>query len=226
VLIEQDDGQTFVDSKLRLTQAQITRQIKEEDVNQAALIEQLHQSTSLLWLVLVVVWVVSALRTKRTVQRQSSASQLLYTAILLVGVCMIYAKQSGIPWLDRQLFSVTVPIVLAGLLVVLIGVAFSIWARLILGSNWSNRVTVKENHTLVRTGPYRIVRHPIYSGILLGMLGSALQRGEIRCFAGVLICGLSFWLKTRAEERFMVQSFGEQYLQYRHRVKALAPFIF
>ena len=81
-------------------------------MNQAALIEQLRQSTSFPWLVLALVWVASALRTKRTVQSQSSASQLLYTAILLVGVHMIFAKQSGIPWLDRQLFSVTVPIVL------------------------------------------------------------------------------------------------------------------
>jgi protein-S-isoprenylcysteine O-methyltransferase len=195
-------------------------------VNPAARIEQLLQSASLLWLILALVWVVGALRTKRTVQSQSSASQLLYTAILVVGVYMIFAKQTGIPWFDRPLLSVTVPIALAGLLVVVIGVAFSIWARFMLGSNWSNRVTVKENHTLVRTGPYRIVRHPIYSGILLGMFGSALQRGGIRCFVGVLIYGLSFWLKTRAEERFMVQSFGEEYLEYRHRVKALAPFIF
>jgi protein-S-isoprenylcysteine O-methyltransferase Ste14 len=195
-------------------------------VNQAAVMERLLEAAVVLWMVLVVVWVVGALRTKRTVQSQSSASQLLYTAILVVGVYLIFAKQSGIAWLDRQLFPATVPIALAGLLAVLMGVAFSVWARLMLGSNWSNRVTVKENHTLVRTGPYRIVRHPIYSGILLGMLGSALQRGGIRCFVGVLICGFSFWLKTRAEERFMVQSFGEQYLQYRHRVKALAPFIF
>jgi protein-S-isoprenylcysteine O-methyltransferase Ste14 len=195
-------------------------------VNQAALIEKLRQSISFLWLVLALVWVVSALRTKRTIKSQSSSWQLLYTAILAVGVYLIFAKQSGIPWLDRRLFLVTVPIVLAGLLAVLAGVVFSVWVRLMLGDNWSNRVTVKENHTLVRSGPYRIVRHPIYSGILLGMLGSALQRGGIRCFVGVLICGLSFWLKTRAEERFMVQSFGEEYLQYRHKVKALAPFIF
>jgi protein-S-isoprenylcysteine O-methyltransferase len=188
--------------------------------------EQLRQSASLLWLVLALVWIVNALRTKRTVRSQSSGAQMLYTAILVLGVLMIFAKQSGIPWLDRQLFPVSVPVVLAGFLVVLMGVAFSIRARLILGSNWSNRVTVKENHTLVRTGPYRIVRHPIYSGILVGMLGSAVQRGGIRCFAGVLICGLSFWLKTRAEERFMVQSFGKEYLQYCHTVKALVPFIF
>jgi protein-S-isoprenylcysteine O-methyltransferase Ste14 len=172
------------------------------------------------------VWVVSALRTKRTVQSQSSASQLLYTAILVVGVYMIFAKESGIPWLDGQLFSVTVAIALAGLLAVLIGVAFSIWARFMLGSNWSNRVTVKENHTLVRTGPYRIVRRPIYSGILLGMFGSALQRGWYTLFCRRSDLRLSFWLKTPAEERFMVQSFGEEYLQYRHKVKALAPFIF
>ena len=108
----------------------------------------------------------------------------------------------------------------------LVGVALSIWARLILGSNWSNRVTVKENHTLVRTGPYHFVRHPIYSGILEEMLGSAVQRGGIRCFARVLICGPCFWLKTRAEDRFMVQSFGKEYLQYCNTVKALVPFIF
>jgi protein-S-isoprenylcysteine O-methyltransferase Ste14 len=194
--------------------------------NQAALTEQLRQSAAVLWLVLVVVWVASALRTKRTIQSQSSASQLLYTAILLVGVYLIFAKQTGILWLDRQLFLVTTPVALAGLAVVLIGVVFSIWARFILGGNWSNSVTVKENHTLVLRGPYRVVRHPIYSGILLGMIGSALQRGEMRSLAGVIICGFSFWLKTQAEEKFMVQRFGEEYLQYCHKVKALAPFIF
>jgi protein-S-isoprenylcysteine O-methyltransferase Ste14 len=195
-------------------------------VNQAAVIERLIQATAVIWVALVVVWVVSALRTKRSIKNQSSGWQILYTVILVVGVSLIFAKQIGIPWLDRSLFSVTVPIVLAGLLVVLMGVVFSIWARLMLGDNWSNRVTVKEDHTLVRSGPYRIVRHPIYSGILLGMLGSALQRGEVRSFVCVAICGFSFWLKTRAEEQFMVQTFGEEYLQYRHKVKALAPFLF
>jgi protein-S-isoprenylcysteine O-methyltransferase Ste14 len=195
-------------------------------MNQAALMEQLRQVAGFLWMALVLVWLVSALRTKRTIQRQSSASQLLYTAILVVGVYLIFAKGTGISWLDRQLVLVGIPITLVGLVTVLMGVVFSIWARVMLGGNWSNSVTVKEDHTLVRRGPYRIVRHPIYSGILLGMIGSALQRGEIRSFVGIVICGLSFWLKTRAEEQFMVQRFGEEYLQYCHQVKALAPFIF
>jgi protein-S-isoprenylcysteine O-methyltransferase Ste14 len=195
-------------------------------VNQASLVEQLRLSATFLWMGLAVVWVVSALRTKRTIQTQSSSSRFLYTAILVVGVYLIFTRQTGILWLDRQLFLVTTPVALAGLVAVLVGVVFSIWARIMLGRNWSNFVTVKEDHTLVRSGPYRIVRHPIYSGILLGMLGSALQRGEMRSFVGVLICGLSFWLKTRGEEQFMVQRFGDEYLQYCRKVKALAPFIF
>jgi protein-S-isoprenylcysteine O-methyltransferase Ste14 len=188
-------------------------------VNQVALIDQIRLAATFLWLVLALVWILSARRTKRTVKSQSSAAQVLYTVLLIVGAYMIFAPQIGIQWLDRQLFPVTVPIALAGLLIVLIGVAFTIWARFMLGTNWSNNVTVKEDHTLMRTGPYRIARHPIYSGILLGMLGSALQRG-------VLFFMLSYWLKSRAEERFMVQNFGEEYLQYRHEVKALVPFIF
>jgi protein-S-isoprenylcysteine O-methyltransferase Ste14 len=195
-------------------------------VSSSVLIERLHQTATFLWMVLALVWIVSALRTKRTIRTQSSASQLLYTAILAAGVYLIFAQQSAISWLECQLFPVTVTVAVVGLLAVLTGVAFSVWARFMLGGNWSNRVTVKENHTLVHAGPYRIVRHPIYSGILFGMLGSALQRGRIRCFAGVLVCGFSFWLKTQVEEHFMVQSFGEQYLQYRNKVKALAPFIF
>jgi protein-S-isoprenylcysteine O-methyltransferase Ste14 len=195
-------------------------------MDQTILIEQIREVTSALWGVLAIVWVVGALRTKRTVKSQSSALQIMYTVILIVGVCLIFAKQTGLPWLDRQLIPMTLPIVLAGLLVVFIGVVFSIWARLMLGSNWSNRVTVKEDHTLIRKGPYRIVRHPIYSGILLGMLGSALQRSELRSFIGVMFCVLSFWLKTRAEEKFMRQTFGDEYVQYSQQSKALVPFIF
>jgi protein-S-isoprenylcysteine O-methyltransferase Ste14 len=192
----------------------------------ASLVDQIRLATALLWFVLAIVWIVSAFRTKRTIQSQASSAQIFYTILLIVGGCLIFVPQFGIPWLDCPLFPVTAPIALACFFIVLIGVAFTLWARLMLGRNWSNNVTVKEDHTLMRTGPYSIARHPIYSGILLGMLGSALQRGEIRCLIGVLFFFLSYWLKSRAEERFMVQTFGDQYVQYRHKVKAIVPFIF
>ena len=195
-------------------------------MHQATPIDYIRLATSLLWMILGIVWIVAAFRTKRTVQRQPIAVQVFYTVLLVIGGCMVFVPNIGIPWLDRPLYPVTVSIAYQCFLIVLIGVAFTIWARFRLGTNWSNNVTVKEDHTLMRTGPYRLVRHPIYSGILFGMLGSALQRGEVRCFIGVLFFFLSYWLKSRVEERFMVQNFGDEYLQYRHKVKALVPFIF
>jgi protein-S-isoprenylcysteine O-methyltransferase Ste14 len=195
-------------------------------MNQALLIEQIRQWTGFLWIAFLLVWVVSAFATKRTIQRESRTSRIVYSLILVVGAWLLFAGRLGIPWLDRQLFPVTPSVAFAGFVAALLGVAFSVWARFTLGSNWSGMVTVKENHTLVRRGPYRIVRHPIYTGVLLALIGSALERGPVRCFIGVVIFGFALWLKTQIEERFMVQRFGEEYLRYRHEVKALAPFIF
>lgn len=88
------------------------------------------------------------------------------------------------------------------------------------------RNAVAAANAVIFAGRARIVGNAEVIGILLGMLGSALQRGAMRCFLGVLICGLSYWLKSRAEERFMAQRFGDEYLEYCHKLKALAPFIF
>ena len=195
-------------------------------MHQATPIDYIRLTTAALWLVLIIVWIVSASRTKRTIQSQAGFAQVFYIVLPIVGAALIFVPKTGIPWLDRPLFPVTAPSALACFFVVLIGVAFTLWARFVLGRNWSNDVAVKEDHTLMRTGPYRIARHPIYSGILLGMLGSAFQHGELRCFIGVFFFFLAYWLKSLAEERFMVQTFGDQYVQYRRKVKALVPFIF
>ena len=69
------------------------------------------------------------------------------------------------------------------------------------------------------------MRHPIYTGFLLALLGTAFVYGQARCFIGLLIVGLGFWLKSRIEEQFMVQQFGEQYLRYRQQVRALIPYL-
>jgi protein-S-isoprenylcysteine O-methyltransferase Ste14 len=87
-------------------------------------------------------------------------------------------------------------------------------------------VTVKEDHQLIRRGPYAIVRHPIYTGLLLGYLGMALITGEIGGSLGLIILFVAFWRKSRTEEAFMRQQFGAQYTQYQHDVKGLIPFIY
>lgn len=86
-------------------------------------------------------------------------------------------------------------------------------------------MTVKEDHELVRSGPYGLVRHPIYTGILLAALGTSLAYGRIRCFLGVLVLTVAFKTKSLLEERFMQEQFGTQYVSYKQDVKALVPFI-
>jgi protein-S-isoprenylcysteine O-methyltransferase len=102
---------------------------------------------------------------------------------------------------------------------------FAGWARLFLGGNWSSNVTLKQNHTLVQSGPYRIVRHPIYTGLLVALLGTAIALGELRCFLGVLLAAIAWKIKSVGEETLMVQQFGDQYARYREQVKGLVPYL-
>lgn len=203
-------------------------------MSQGNVISLLRECTDLLWLALTAIFLVGAMRTKRTVQSQSVRSVLLQTVFVAAGLYLVFANGVTLAghdtgpqrWLDRQIVPVDVQSVLAGFLVVLCGIAFTIWARLALGANWSGVITLKQDHTLMREGPYRLVRHPIYTGVLLALLGSALERGQVRNMLGVLVCGFGLWLKSRVEEQFMMQRFGDEYLRYRREVKALVPFLF
>lgn len=179
------------------------------------------------WLVALILWCVAALTTKRAVQRQTGASRLLQAGLALIGLEFIfnfYPVFSG-GWLGHRVVPQTGDWVLFGAALTLLGVLFAVWARLVLGRNWSGTVTIKENHQLMLRGPYAIVRHPIYTGVLFGLLGTSLVYGLVRCFVGVLIVGVAFRLKAQIEERFMMQQFGTQYVEYRQRVRALVPFV-
>jgi protein-S-isoprenylcysteine O-methyltransferase Ste14 len=101
---------------------------------------------------------------------------------------------------------------------------FSVWARVHLGGNWSGIVTIKHDHELIASGPYAIVRHPIYTGLLVAFIGSAMARGEWRGVLAVLIAWVALWRKLRLEERWMGERFGQQYEAYCRRVPALLPF--
>jgi protein-S-isoprenylcysteine O-methyltransferase Ste14 len=94
-----------------------------------------------------------------------------------------------------------------------------------LGTNWSGTVTIKQDHELITGGPYRFVRHPIYSGLLLAFIGTALARGEWRGVLAVALTFVAFWRKLRIEEQWMRQQFGVAYEEYARRVAALAPHI-
>ena len=112
-----------------------------------------------------------------------------------------------------------------GAVLVAAGLGFSIWARRHLGRNWSVSVVVKEDHTLVRSGPYARVRHPIYTGILLALVGTVVAIGEWRGLAALALALLAFAWKSRAEEERMRETFPE-YEQYRRETASLIPFVY
>jgi protein-S-isoprenylcysteine O-methyltransferase Ste14 len=108
-------------------------------------------------------------------------------------------------------------------MIVLAGVALAIWARRILGANWSAAVTIKKGHQLIRSGPYALVRNPIYSGDILIVLGMALAVGKTRGLLGLVVMVAAVWHKGRTEERFLLTEFGDQYSDYQRAVGFLLP---
>ena len=106
------------------------------------------------------------------------------------------------------------------------GLLFAVWAREHLGSNWSRSVTIKEGHELIASGPYSVVRHPIYTGILAGFLGTAIALSQVRGFIVFLLIFFILWVKLRMEEQWMRSQFGETYATYAHQTAALVPYLF
>ena len=175
----------------------------------------------LLWLLWIFSWFAAARWTNQTQGRASFKEQLPYHALMFVGIFFIAIRWDGIPRLWH------VGLIGAWICVAFeaAGFAFTWWARIHLGKLWSGTVTRKEGHHIVDTGPYGIVRHPIYTGLLLAVLATAAAKATILDIAAVVFFTLSFWVKIRLEERWLSQELGaETYAAYRRRVPMLIPF--
>jgi protein-S-isoprenylcysteine O-methyltransferase Ste14 len=177
------------------------------------------------WIVFAVVWLIGAFTTKATVRRQSASSRLREIAPLAVAFVLLRSNPGLLPWLALRFVPHTFEWQSAGAVITVAGLLIAIWARFYLGKNWSAMVTVKQDHQLIRSGPYSVVRHPIYSGLLLGMLGTAIYVGEIRGLLAVALATWAWKMKSRVEEAFMESEFGTEYDRYRREVKALVPFV-
>lgn len=177
------------------------------------------------WLCFLGYWLWSARRLKRPTRAEPALPRFFkYWLPILLAVALMWP----LPWLDRTplgraLLPAGFGLALSGLLLIAAGVLFSCWARHLLGSNWSSEVQLKQDHELIERGPYRLVRHPIYTGILLALLGTVLLLDEWRALLGFVIMALSFWRKLRLEEAWLSEHFGAVYLDYMRRVKALVP---
>ena len=178
-----------------------------------------------MWLGWLVYWWAAARNVKATARHESVRSRLLHIVPLGIAAALLFVPRSPIEFLGARFLPFSPWPFWAGAAITLAGLLFTVWARARLGGNWSATITVKENHELVTGGPYRIVRHPIYSGLLLAFVGSALARGEWRGALAVLLVAWTFWRKLGIEERWMRERFGAAYDEYARRVPALVPFI-
>jgi protein-S-isoprenylcysteine O-methyltransferase Ste14 len=179
-----------------------------------------------LWIVLAAVWLIGLAGIKPTVRIQSLSSRLLHIALGCLGFGLLYKDYFHRGWLALRFVPRSDAVSLAGLLLMFAGVLFASWARLVLGGNWSSTVTLKQDHTLIRRGPYSIVRHPIYTGFLTAVLGDALILGEVRGLVALAVLFLTWTIKSTLEERMMYERFGAEYIEYRNRVKGLVPFVY
>ena len=165
-------------------------------------------AASICWWLLMAVWLVLAFRIKRAKERETVSERAQHLIPVFVGFWLLFSRTAFWAWLNYQPLPEKPTAWSIGLVLTAVGVSIAIWARLSLGANWSGMVTLKSGHELIRAGLYRWIRHPIYTGILVGMAGSAVIVGRLRGWLGLLIVLASFYFKARREERFLRQEFG------------------
>jgi protein-S-isoprenylcysteine O-methyltransferase Ste14 len=178
-----------------------------------------------MWVGFLVLWRVLASRVKAAATAENLRSRLSHVIPLLVAICLFAAPDVPLPPLNARIVPLALWPPTLGAALTFIGLAFSVWARFTLADNWSSDVQVKRGHELIVEGPYRWVRHPIYTGLILAFVGTALAVGEWRAVLGVAFAALAFWRKLSIEEKAMRGEFGEAYVRYAERVPALIPFV-
>jgi protein-S-isoprenylcysteine O-methyltransferase Ste14 len=177
-----------------------------------------------LWLLWGVYWWAQSRGVKANVWAESAPSRLLHV-VPLVFAALLLMLDLPLLGLNVRILPRSMATFWLGFILAVAGLLFTVWARRHLARNWSGDVTIKEGHELITSGPYGWVRHPIYTGLLLGFVGSAAAVGEWRGLVALIVVGLALWRKLRMEERGMRQLFGERYVAYEERVSALIPFI-
>ena len=164
-----------------------------------------------------------AFTAKRTIERGGFFGYRLVAlavfAVLTGGGAILHISARSQLWQPTLVLSIVCDFI------VLVGLAFTVWARIVLGRNWSAEVTFKEGHELIVAGPYALARHPIYTGLIAMALGTAVNYGRPIGFALLCaICG-ALWWKARQEEQVMSSHFPDAYREYKTRVHAILPFV-
>jgi len=176
------------------------------------------------WIGFFAYWIINARRVKVTAERQSVWSALAHRIPLGFSYYLLAAWYLP-PTLNASVTSHADWAIAMGGFICVLGLFVTLWARRTLAGNWSSDVTFKQGHELIRRGPYRFVRHPIYTGLLTMGLGTAIEIGRLRGWVAMPLMMAALWLKLKQEEALMLRHFPDEYPDYRKRVKAIVPFV-
>lgn len=180
----------------------------------------------IVWAVWAASWWLAAAWASRAESKAGIAAQLPYRLITMAGFILLFGFDTNHYHGPLRFWTLPTSAGWAMVWLCLIGFAFAWWARIHLGRLWSAFVTRKVDHRIIDSGPYGIVRHPIYTGIILAALAMAIVKGTAYGLAGAVLVALGFWVKARLEEGFLREQLGaETYNSYCHRVPMLVPFV-
>ena len=176
-----------------------------------------------LWALLALYWLIAAFGRSRAQKREPAAERLVHILLMAGGFALLYSPDPRFGPLNRRFLSSEPLIPLLAVLLTAVGVGLAIWARAHLGKYWSGDVTIRQEHRLIRTGPYRFVRHPIYSGMLLALIGTVLAVGEYRAIVGFAVILLGFIKKATKEESFLQIQFGADFDEHKRHTGFFLP---
>jgi protein-S-isoprenylcysteine O-methyltransferase Ste14 len=177
-----------------------------------------------IWVAWFAFWRLASPDSAASDESESAWSRASYLVPMLLVIVLMIGP--GWPaWLEHQVIPGGWVRYWIGVVVLASGLGLTVWARRVLGSNWSGRIAIKDGQRLVRVGPYRLIRHPIYTGGLIAILGSALASGSVSGFLALGLAGAALGLKIRIEERWLMKEFGDQYAEYRRLSWVLLPYV-
>jgi len=180
-------------------------------------------SIEVLWMLLGLYVAFAVLRIRGAKQRESLFTRLPHLAAMIVAFILLLERRAHFGPLERRFLPNSQTGIWIGIGVTACGMALAIWARSHLGANWSAAITILSSHSLVSTGPYARLRHPIYSGLLFAITGTALAQGEWRGLLALAIAFIVWSIKARKEESWLRDEFGAQFEEYSQRTGFLLP---
>lgn len=167
------------------------------------------------WVAFGLYWLIAALGRKPAQRREPAAERMFHVLWMIGASYLLFEFDPRLGALNRRFLPEKMWIAGLGAAITVAGIGIAIWARRHLGRNWSAEVTIRKGHSLIRSGPYTYIRHPIYSGMLLGILGTAIAVGEYRGLAALAIFWIGWAQKARKEESFLAQEFGPAFAEHK-----------